>query len=47
MCGRWDNKSDCVFKDTKEALLAELIEQANSISSDEERLTAFVLDATY
>lgn len=47
MCGRWDSKSDCVFKHTKEALLAELIEQANSISSDKERLTAFVLDATY
>lgn len=47
MCSRWDSKRDCVFKDTKEALLAELIEQANSISSDEKRLTAFVLDATY
>ncbi|GAB5606486.1 NACHT domain-containing protein [Sideroxyarcus sp. TK5] len=47
MCDRWDSKSDCVFKNTKEALLVELTEQANSISSDKERLTAFVLDATY
>ena len=46
-CDRWDSKSDCAFKGTKEELLAELTEQAKALSGDGERLTAFILDATY
>jgi hypothetical protein len=46
-CNRWDSKSNYAFKGTKEELLAELTEQANALSGDGERLTAFVLDATY
>lgn len=47
LCDRWDSKSDCAFKGTKEELLAELTEQANALSGYEGRLSAFVLDATY
>lgn len=47
LCDRWDSKSDCTFKGTKEELLAELTEQTNELSSYEGRLSAFVLDATY
>jgi len=47
LCDRWDSKSDCAFKGTREELLTELTEQANALSGDEGRLSAFVLDATY
>lgn len=47
LCDRWDSKSDCAFKGTKEELLTELTEQANALSGDVGRLFAFVLDATY
>lgn len=47
LCDRWDSKSDCAFKGTKEELLAKLTEQANALPGDEGRLSVFVLDATY
>lgn len=47
LCDRWEDAKKCAFKGTKEELLAELTEQANSLSGDEGRLSAFVLDATY
>ncbi len=45
-CDRWEG-NDCVFKGTKEELLADLNAQANLLSDDERRLSVFVLDAAY
>lgn len=47
VCDRWDSKSDCAFKGTKEELLAALDTQAHLLSGDKGRLSAFVLDGSY
>ncbi|SCX37435.1 NACHT domain-containing NTPase [Nitrosospira sp. Nsp1] len=48
-CDRWkrNSNSNCIFKGSKEELLAKLNIQINSRSEDKGKLSVFVLDATY
>lgn len=46
-CERLDDKTDCVFKGTKEELIAELSAQAQALSTGDGNVSSFVLDATY
>lgn len=46
-CDRWEGKTDCVFKGTKEDLIAELNSQAETLIHGKGNLSALVLDVTY
>jgi len=46
-CARWKDNKNCNFAGTKEELLTALENQANSLSLNTSKVSAFVLDASY